>query len=99
MAVTFTLIEYAKEHFDELVKDQTESAAVTEEASNLKISNAESDVEDTRSGGIDAGSKVQMSKAQKRRMWDRTDASKLGQLERGWNWVDIIRHLSQTRDS
>lgn len=42
--------------------------------------------------------KEQLTKAQKRRMWDK------GGLEseerpRGWNWFDVIRHLSQTGGS
>jgi hypothetical protein len=39
--------------------------------------------------------KEQLTKSQKRRMWNR------GGLEsedrpRGWNWVDVVKHLSQT---
>lgn len=32
-----------------------------------------------------------LSKAQKRRR-----AERLGEQPRGWNWVDIVKHLSQT---
>lgn len=59
---------------------QTESATMVEEASNLQLSSSESDTDNSKK--LNAGNKVQMSKAQKRRMWDRTDASKLGQLVR-----------------
>lgn len=38
--------------------------------------------------------KEQLTKSQKRRMWERTDNK--GQRQRGWDWVDVIRHLSQT---
>jgi hypothetical protein len=38
--------------------------------------------------------KEQLTKSQKRRMWERTDNK--GNRARGWDWVDIIRHLSQT---
>ena len=38
--------------------------------------------------------KEQLTKAQKRRITDRTNFK--GERERGWNWVDIVRHLSQT---
>lgn len=38
--------------------------------------------------------KEQLSKAQKRRQWDRCNAG--GEQPRGWNWVDIVKHLSQT---
>jgi len=38
--------------------------------------------------------KEQLTKAQKRRITERTNHK--GERERGWNWVDVIRHLSQT---
>lgn len=41
-----------------------------------------------------APKKEQLSKAQKRRQWDRVEAK--GEKPRGWDWVDIVKHLSQT---
>ena len=41
--------------------------------------------------------KEQLSKNQKRRLYDKFGTQ--GMMEgkqRGWNWVDLIRHLSQT---
>ena len=38
--------------------------------------------------------KEQLSKAQKRRQWNKCDIH--GEKPRGWNWVDIIKHLGQT---
>lgn len=38
--------------------------------------------------------KLMLSKQAKRRLADRTDAK--GELPRGWNWVDVIGHLSKT---
>lgn len=38
--------------------------------------------------------KEQLTKNQKRKIFDRLDAT--GERPRGWNWVDVIRHLSQT---
>lgn len=38
--------------------------------------------------------KEQLTKSQKRRQWDRTDAK--GQKARGWDWVDVVKHLCQT---
>ncbi|CAF0952021.1 unnamed protein product [Didymodactylos carnosus] len=40
--------------------------------------------------------KEQLSKAQKRRQWDKNIVGEDGQKPRGWNWVDIVKHLSQT---
>src|SRR5262245_56888864 len=42
-----------------------------------------------------AGARSQMTKAQKRKMWDRAEGGTCGERERGWDWVDIIKHLSQ----
>lgn len=38
-----------------------------------------------------------MTKAQKRREWDRM--GKEGRTQRGQDWVDVVRHLSQTGGS
>lgn len=38
--------------------------------------------------------KEQLTKAQKRRQWDKVGDK--GERPRGWNWVDIVKHLSQT---
>ena len=35
-----------------------------------------------------------LSKQAKRRLADRTNTK--GELERGWNWVDVVKHLSKT---
>uniref|UniRef100_A0A0N5AQ01 RWD domain-containing protein n=1 Tax=Syphacia muris TaxID=451379 RepID=A0A0N5AQ01_9BILA len=89
MAVTFTLIEYVKENFDRLLEDQTE-------LKQQRIAEIE-DVDSKAQNNLTK--KVQMTKAQKKRMWDRTTAATLNEQERGWNWVDVIHHLSQTRDN
>lgn len=38
--------------------------------------------------------KEHLTKAQKRRQWNKADGK--GEKPRGWNWVDIVKHLSQT---
>lgn len=38
--------------------------------------------------------KEHLSKAQKRRQWNKADGK--GERPRGWDWVDIVKHLSQT---
>lgn len=38
--------------------------------------------------------KEHLSKAQKRKQWNKTDGK--GERQRGWNWIDIVKHLSQT---
>lgn len=37
---------------------------------------------------------MHLTKAQKRKQWDRVDNK--GERPRGWNWVDIVHHLTQT---
>ena len=39
--------------------------------------------------------KDQPTKAQKRRMWEKGGLD-TEERPRGWDWVDVIRHLSQT---
>ena len=50
-------------------------------------------------GGQRREKKEHLSKQQKRRAWDRAQAGGAGERARGWDWVDIIRHLSQTAPS
>lgn len=38
--------------------------------------------------------KEHLTKAQKRRQWNKADGK--GERPRGWDWVDIVKHLSQT---
>lgn len=40
--------------------------------------------------------KEQLTKAQKRRQWNNRIVAEDGQKPRGHDWVDIVRHLSQT---
>uniref|UniRef100_A0A8R1U1L9 RWD domain-containing protein n=1 Tax=Onchocerca volvulus TaxID=6282 RepID=A0A8R1U1L9_ONCVO len=97
MAVTFTLFEYIRENFEDLVKDQVEIY----ETGNCEMNDNGSEItrEDEVQEITDGVKKMQMTKAQKRRMWNHAVAGKFGEKERGWNWVDIIKHLSQTRDN
>jgi hypothetical protein len=39
--------------------------------------------------------KEQLTKAQKRRMWDKGGIDSEDR-PRGWNWVDVVKHLSQS---
>lgn len=98
-AMTYTLFEAIKEHLTELLDDletdkKNESLnSVTENVKTIQLA----PVIKTSSENPEAVKKEQLTKSQKRKMWERTDNK--GQLQRGWNWVDIIRHLSQTANS
>lgn len=91
--MTYTLFECLKEKHDELLADQPELGASSSQAAAL----ASAVISAGDAGG--ATSKVpvkkeQLTKSQKRRQWEQSDHS--GNKPRGYNWVDIVRHLSQT---
>jgi len=90
-AMTYTLFEYAKENVETLTENQPDKPEPTSED---VISTAKTE-EKEKSAEREAKSK--MTKAQKRRMWDKVEAgAKGGEKPRGWDWIDIIKHLSQT---
>jgi hypothetical protein len=41
--------------------------------------------------------KERLTKNQKRKLGNRLNVK--GELDRGWNWVDVVRHLSKTASS
>lgn len=85
-AMMYTLFEWAKENQETLMENyQPVMQAVT------LTSSGDSSTTPT---GKKKEKKEQLSKAQKRRMINRTDNR--GELPRGWNWVDVIKHLSKT---
>jgi hypothetical protein len=49
---------------------------------------------DTTSGVGQPKKKEQLTKAQKRKLINRQDEK--GEMVRGWNWVDVVKHLCQT---
>ena len=90
MPMTFTIFECVKEN-DDLLSDQPDEIEKISE--NLEETTIKDNQE--RSGKEPSPRKENLTKAQKRRMWNK------GGLEtddrpRGWNWVDVIRHLSQS---
>ncbi|XP_029439280.1 RWD domain-containing protein 4 isoform X1 [Rhinatrema bivittatum] len=89
-AMTYTLFEYAKDNREQFMENhQPFSNTLTSlgsespaEAPNVVSSSKKKD------------KKEQLSKAQKRKLADKTDNK--GELPRGWNWVDVIKHLGKT---
>uniref|UniRef100_A0A1A8L0I4 RWD domain containing 4 n=1 Tax=Nothobranchius pienaari TaxID=704102 RepID=A0A1A8L0I4_9TELE len=84
-AMMYTLFEWAKEHQEVLMENHrpvVTSVMVT----------ASSEVTAPSSTAKRKEKKEQLTKAQKRRMVNRTDHK--GELPRGWNWVDVIKHVS-----
>jgi len=93
MSMTFSLVEYLKENFDTLMADQPEhvtASSVTEVSEALDNLTTEDNA-----GKAGKEKKEQLTKAQKRARWKQGGLD-AGDRERGWNWVDVIRHLSQT---
>lgn len=88
MPATYTIFESIKEKLDELLKEQPETLqAVTVSMERVQIGT-------TSEPDKPKEKKEQLTKAQKRRQWDKTDAK--GQKARGWDWVDVVKHLCQT---
>ena len=61
---------------------------------NSLISNASNQIPES-TPAKETVKKEQLTKAQKRNAWKKGGLDK-GERERGWDWIDVIRHLSQT---
>ncbi|XP_072232744.1 RWD domain-containing protein 4 [Leuresthes tenuis] len=81
-AMMFTLFEWAKENQEELMENHKPVVTPVTLTSN-------SEVTAPSSAAKRKEKKEQLTKAQKRRMINRTDNK--GELPRGWNWVDVIK--------
>ncbi|XP_034532438.1 RWD domain-containing protein 4 [Notolabrus celidotus] len=84
-AMMYTLFEWAKEN-QEVLMENHKPVTATLISSGDGSSDASTAKKKER--------KEQLTKAQKRRIINRTDHK--GELPRGWNWVDVIKHLSKT---
>ncbi|RZC40134.1 RWD domain-containing protein 4 [Asbolus verrucosus] len=88
MSMTYSLFEFIKEKFDELIQEQPENLDNITEFEKLTTADSDQGLSQK------APKKEHLTKAQKRRQWNRVDNK--GEKPRGWNWVDIVKHLSQT---
>jgi predicted RND superfamily exporter protein len=89
--MTYTIFEYIRDNRDELsshISAAPDDVVKTEEVEKME---EESEIKTAKL------KPTQLSKAAKRRQADRLNAQ--GELPRGWNWIDIIKHLSQTGSS
>ncbi|TRZ23185.1 hypothetical protein HGM15179_003886 [Zosterops borbonicus] len=86
-AMTYTLFEYAKDNKEVFMENQPVNT-VTSVSNNIPTGTP--DVPPSKK----KEKKEQLSKSQKRKLADKTDNK--GELPRGWNWVDVIKHLSKT---
>lgn len=94
--MTYTLFECLKDRVAEMMEAQPQPAS-DEESSDEDDSNesdsSDADIANLSIGTSKAPKKERLTKAQKRRQWDQAMVG--GDRPRGWNWVDIVKHLSQ----
>ncbi|XP_076369463.1 RWD domain-containing protein 4-like [Tachypleus tridentatus] len=95
MPMTYTLLEWAKENSEKLLQNQPVHLTATEDGLSTKDTSAVTVPE--QEGAVSQKKKPQLTKQQKRKMFDRLDAK--GEKPRGWDWVDVVKHLSQTGGS
>lgn len=86
-AMMYTLFEWAKENQEMLMENHQPVVSAVTLTSNTETNSPVSAIKKKEK-------KEQLTKAQKRKMIGRTDNK--GELPRGWNWVDVIKHLSKT---
>lgn len=92
--MTYTLFECLKERLDELTMDQPEHAPAQPAFDLDKVGVSAITISDDADNKKKEPKKEQLTKAQKRRQWERADHK--GDRPRGYDWVDIVKHLSQT---
>lgn len=86
-AMTYTLFECLRERVSEILADQVEEVVSTRVEKIV--------IDDQTETTKKPEKKEQLTKAQKRRAWDKAELGKGGEKPRGWDWVDIVKHLSQ----
>ncbi|XP_031561894.1 RWD domain-containing protein 4-like [Actinia tenebrosa] len=91
-AMTYSLFDWTNEHCEELTEEQDEAQQPLEAPES---SIEEKDNQDNEQKAEKTEKKEKLTKNQKRKLGNRLNAK--GELERGWNWVDIVKHLSKTK--
>lgn len=96
--MTYTLFECLKERIAELMEGQPAPGEDDDSEEDDDSDESDDDSDDVEIGklSIAGGSKPkkeQLTKAQKRRQWDQSTVG--GEKPRGYDWVDIVKHLSQ----
>ncbi|KAK2548544.1 RWD domain-containing protein 4 [Acropora cervicornis] len=83
-AVTYSIFDWTMEHQEELMAEQQEQEIKEEQTPSKEDCNSAKKKE----------KKENLTKSQKRRLADKTNHK--GERERGWNWVDVVKHLSKS---
>lgn len=89
-AMTYTLFEFAKDNKEQFMEHH-HPVSSTAPISNIISAETPSSAPSTKK----KDKKEQLSKAQKRKLADKTDHK--GELPRGWNWVDVVKVSSGAR--
>jgi len=93
MSMTYSLFEFVKENFDSLIELQPEVIeTVCDKVEKLKVE--DDDEENSAAEKSKTKKNTQLTKAQKRRMWDKGGNEE--DRVRGWDWIDVVKHLHQT---
>ncbi|CAG7837719.1 unnamed protein product [Allacma fusca] len=95
----YTIFEWARDSLADLMTNLQNEPPVPlslhlDSGDDDKNDNSEKALNLESSEGKSKVKKEQLTKSQKRREWSRLDAK--GEKPRGYDWVDVIRHLSQT---
>ncbi|XP_068443994.1 RWD domain-containing protein 4 [Clinocottus analis] len=80
-AMMYTLFEWAKENQESLMENHKPVVTIVTSSSDSAT-------------GKKKEKKEQLTKSQKRKIINRTDHK--GELPRGWNWIDVIKHVGET---
>eukprot|EP00092_Neocalanus_flemingeri_P006434 GFUD01006933.1.p1 GENE.GFUD01006933.1~~GFUD01006933.1.p1 ORF type:complete len:195 (+),score=57.69 GFUD01006933.1:75-659(+) len=92
MSMTYSLFEWVKESLDTLLESQPESLfEVCDEVEKLSVKDSSEEPDE----GRQKSKKEQLTKGQKRAMWKKGGLNE-DDRQRGWNWVDVVKHLHQT---
>jgi len=88
MAMTFNIINYVLDNVSELQEFiLNESVVERTEKNSVAIEKKDKSIESSTKG---------MTKGQKRRFYDKFGNIDADEKPRGWNWVDVIKHLNKT---
>ncbi|KAG1952152.1 RWD domain-containing protein [Pimephales promelas] len=86
-AMMYTLFEWAKENQETLMENHQPVTTAVTLISNSDVMNNSTSVSKKKKE-----KKEQLTKSQKRKLIGKTDNK--GELPRGWNWIDVIKHVS-----
>jgi len=90
-AMTYSIFDWMKENGDEYLNRIPELLLIKKKCEEIKNNDGDS-FDNTLK--VKKEKKEQLTKAQKRKITSQTNYK--GEHERGWDWVDVVRHLSQT---